>query len=141
MILAMNFEELTALRHGTDGVLGADSYEVPGVVLAPPEQHVRVARLRARLDDTVRVDTLHELREVLAAVETVLDYLRHEMEVVVVQTHPADEMAVSAYFDYAHVTSFRARLEETEAEMEAMIELMTGREPDAELARKVVFPD
>ena len=56
-------------------------------------------------------------------------------------THAAGEEAVAAYFDFAHALTVAHRLEELADEMTALVELVTGRPPDAETARSFRFPD
>ena len=56
-------------------------------------------------------------------------------------THPADEGAVVAYFDFAHALSVQSRLAEVGREMEALIELVTGGPATDRLASEFVFPD
>ena len=75
------------------------------------------------------------------AVDAIVDHLRAEMEVMVVATHAADEDAVAAYFDFAHALSVGHRLHQMVAEMEALIELVTGEPADTEVARSFRFPD
>ena len=59
----------------------------------------------------------------------------------VVTAHPADESAVDAYFEFAHVLSVARRLEEIADEMAALIELVTGEPVTAESVRGFQFPD
>ena len=140
MIVNCNFEELTALRAGARQVL--DSY-VPerGVVAAPPEERERIAALLPRLDGDLSVETLAEQRTLCSALAAIVNTLRVEMETTVTTTHPADEGAVAAYFDFAHAFSVLSRLQELGGEMEAMIELVTGGPANDQLAREFVFPD
>ncbi len=63
------------------------------------------------------------------------------MEATVVASHPADEGAVSAYFDFAHGFTVAQRIREMASEMRALIELVTGAEPTAETERTFYFPD
>ncbi len=140
MIVHCNFEELTALKAGARQVL--DGY-VPeqGIIAAPPEEREQVAALMPRLGGDFSVTTLAEQRSLLHAVAIIVGILRIEMESVVTANHPAHEVAVSAYFDFAHAFSVQARLYEAGLEMEALVELVTGGPVTEELARDFVFPD
>jgi hypothetical protein len=109
--------------------------------MAPPEHRARVEALLPLLDGDLTLGTLAEIRGVAAGVGAILEYLRAEMEATVVATHAADESAVAAYFDFAHVLTVWHRLHEMASEMEALIELVTGEHPDAETARTFRFPD
>jgi hypothetical protein len=140
MILRCNYEELSALRHGARALLDhGDEEHHP--VAAPPEAHATVAALLPRLVGDLTIDTLHELRSVQMAVEAIVVCLRSEMQTAVAATHPADEGAVSAYFEFAHAYSVSERLREAADEMEALIELLTGGPATPEVAREFVFPD
>ncbi len=110
-------------------------------MLAPPEHRARVEALLPRLDGDVSVMTLAELRGVAVAVDAILEFLRAEMEEAVLATHAADELAVAAYFDFAHVLTVLHRLRDLAAEMEALIEVVTGVPVDAETALTFRFPD
>ena len=140
MIVHCNFEELTALKAGARQVL--EGY-VPeqGMIAAPPEERERVAALMPQLDGDFSVTTLREQRSLLHAVTTIVETLRVEMESLVTANHPAHEVAVSAYFDFAHAFSVQARLNEVGREMEALVELVNGDPVADELARDFVFPD
>jgi hypothetical protein len=85
--------------------------------------------------------TLEELWSVQSAVSEVADSLRVQMESMVLASHAADEDAVSAYFDFAHALTVSHRIAEIAAEMEGVIELVTGEAPSSELARTFRFPD
>jgi hypothetical protein len=140
VILHFNYEELSALKAGAQVCLergGPDR----STVLAPAETRTHVEALLPRLHGYLSLSTLAEVREVQAAVEAIVECLRVEMESMVVATHAADEWAVSAYFDFAHGFSVAHRLREMAAEMEALIELVTGTAPTAETARTFQFPD
>lgn len=140
MILHCNYEELRALRSGGRSLLegGAEEFSY---VLAPPEHRARVEALLPLLDGDVTVTTLAELSAVTVAIDAILEFLRAELEAMVVATHAADEGAVAAYFDFAHVLTVRHRLGDLAAEMEALVELVTGAAPDSETALTFRFPD
>jgi hypothetical protein len=110
-------------------------------VIAPTESRARVEALTARLQGDLSLGTLDELRKVQTGVAAIVESLRVEMESSVRTTHPADEAAVAAYFDFAHGLSVAGRLREMAEEMEAMIELVTGESPSLESARSFQFPD
>jgi len=139
MILTVNYEEIQALQAGARAVLRGGP--APAVaVAAPPEDRARVEALPPLVGD-ISAGTLAEVRSLEAGVETIVQALRSEMDERIVATHPASETAVASYFDYAHALSVLGRIREIRAEMEALIELVTGAPPDAEVARTFVFPD
>ncbi|MDZ7781034.1 MAG: hypothetical protein U5R14_14025 [Gemmatimonadota bacterium] len=140
MILQFNYEELTALKSGATGLLRED-VPADGSVLAPPEKRARVEALVGMLDGDLSLDSLAEVHEVQEAVDSIVAWLRQEMESAVVATHAADESAVAAYFDFAHAFTVSHRISEMASEMTALIELMTGASPTAESARDIHFPD
>ena len=140
MIVHCNFEELTALKAGARQVLEGYAPE-QGAIAAPPEERERVAALMPRLGGDFSVTTLAEQRSLLHAVAIIVEMLRVEMESMVATNHPAYEVAVSAYFDFAHAFSVQARLYEIGLEMEALVELVTGGPVTDELARDFAFPD
>ena len=141
MILHVNYEELRALKVGARIVLGQERAVGEGAVMAPPESRAMVEALAPRLDGDLSVASLHDLRRVRGAVVAIVTSLRAEMEAAVLATHPAEESAVAAYFDFAHGLTVAHRLQEMEAEMEAMIELVTGSPPSADALRTFRFPD
>lgn len=139
MILTVNYEEIQALRAGARAVLGSG----PGpavAVAAPPEDRARVEALPPLVGD-ISARTLAEARSLEAGVEPIVQALRAEMDERIVATHPASESAVASYFDYAHALSVLGRIREMRAEMEALIELVTGAPADAHVARTFVLPD
>ena len=140
MILHFNYEELTALQAGAQAYL---EREEPGCggVLAPPESRAHVEAFLPMLAGDLSVSTLDELRTIESAVTAIVDCLRVEMETNVVASHAADEGAVSAYFDFAHGYTVQHRISEMAAEMEALIELVTGSEATSETAKSFYFPD
>ena len=140
MILHCNYEELRALRSGGQSLLEGEA-EASSYVLAPSEHRARVEALLPLLDGDVSVESLAELRAVEAGVLAILDFLRAEMDVTVLATHAADELAVAAYFDFAHVLTVSHRLSELSSEMEALIELVNGEPVDTEVATTFRFPD
>jgi hypothetical protein len=87
------------------------------------------------------MDTLADQREILTAVAAIVRRLKEEMDAAVLSTHPAEETAVSSYFLYAHALSVLNRVTEAGQEMEALIEVMTGSPPTAEMAGTFHFPD
>ena len=140
MIVHCNFEELTALRAGAHQVLDGYAPE-HGMIAAPPEEREQVAALLPRPDGDFSVTTLAEQRSLLHAVAIIVEILRVEMESMVAANHPAHEVAVSAYFDFAHAFSVQSRLYEIGSEMEALVELVTGGPVTDEIARDFAFPD
>lgn len=140
MILYLNYEEVQALEHGVGSVLNEDG--TGGCAVAAPPQSVAAVRaLQAQLVGDIGVETLGEQRSLVTAVGTIVDCLRAEMETLVGETHPAHEGAVAAYFDYAHALSVLQRLREIGTEMEAMIEVVTGKPADPTAAASFHFPD
>ena len=140
VILTVNYEETQALRAGAQNLLSGDP-EDPCAVLAPAEDKAAVAELLPKLEGDISLLSLEDLRSTERAVETILECLRVEMELSVVAAHPADESAVSAYFEFAHVLSVARRLEEMSDEMTALIEIVTGGPVTAESVRGFQFPD
>ena len=141
MILRCTYEELTALRSGARGLLGEDMGVSAPPVLAPPESRARVEALVPHLSGDLSMNTLEQVRRVETAVGAIVEHLRAEMEAAVVAAHPADELAVSAYFEFAHAISVAQRLADITAEMSALVELVTGEPPTEETARTFEFPD
>lgn len=141
MILHFNYEEIQALRAGARAFLDLDVTSSPSAVLAPSQGRAQVEALLPRLDGDMSLETLEEVRGVQAGVAAIVECLRVEMESAVLAMHPADESAVNAYFDFAHGLVVAHRLEELAAEMEALIELVTGEAPSSEAARTLRFPD
>ncbi len=140
MILRCNYEETQALRHGAASVLGVD----PSIscTLDPTiEGRFQVEALLPRLTGDLSLGTLGDLADVQAAVTTIVACLEAEMKSVVVQSHPSDEGAVDAYFEFAHAFAVLSRIQELKQEMEAVIELVLGRAPDEEIVRTFQFPD
>lgn len=140
MILRCNYEELNALRAGARVLLEGQG-ESECAVVAPPTERASVAAFVPRLDGDLAVSTLQEQREVMFAVEVIVECLRAEMDAAVGATHPAAEDAVAAYFDYAHAFAVLGRVRELGEEMEALIEVVTGATATPEVARTFVFPD
>ena len=140
VILTVNYEEMQALRAGARNLLSGDA-EDPCAVLAPAEDKAAVMELLPRLEGDISVQNLEELRSTERAIGTILECLRVEMEMSVVAAHPADESAVSAYFEFAHVLVVARRLEEMADEMTALIEVVTGGPVTTESVRGFQFPD
>jgi len=140
VILHVNYEEVVALKAGGRSLLEGEA-ESPSYVLAPSESRARVEALLPLLEGDVSLGSLQELWGVKMAVDAIVDYLRVELESVVVATHAADEQAVAAYFDFAHALTVARRLRNVAAEMEALIELVTGRPADEDSASTFRFPD
>lgn len=140
MILHCNYEELRALKEGARIVLEQGGGE-GAPVAAPPAERTRVERLLPRLEGDLTIRTLADQRRVVAALSMIVDVLRVEMESALVATHPGEEAAVEAYFDFGHAYSVLDRAREMGEEMEALIEVVTGEEPAEDVARSFVFPD
>lgn len=138
MILHCNYEELQALKAGGDSFL---EEEGSGSSYALPETRSRVLALVPRLVGDLTVPSLAEARDLQDALDAIVEHLLIVMETAVVTTHAADEGAVAAYFDYAHALSVSHRLRGLTAEMEALVELLTGEPADEEAALTFRFPD
>ena len=140
MVLHFNFEELSALKEGARIIL-EDTRGERTPIAAPPAERVRVEDLMARLDGDLTIETLSEQRDVAQALTAIVDVLRADMESTIVAHHPGDEQAVTSYFDFGHALSVLGRVERIGAEMEAVIEVVTGGEATEEIARTFVFPN
>ena len=140
MIVQLNFEEMKALQSGGRGLLEKES-DGSSPVLAPPESRALVQAFLPRLEGDLSMGTLDEVRSAVVAVDAIVEHLLVEMDAMVLASHAADEDAVAAYFDYAHALTVCHRLRELAAEMEALVELVTGRRADAEARRSFRFPD
>jgi hypothetical protein len=97
-------------------------------------------QLLPRLTGDLEIVTLDEQRSVRRALRFLLADLSLRMDEAIVDQHPAAEDAVLAYFDYAHVRATLARIERMGAEMEAIIELATGRPADDTDSGTFSFP-
>lgn len=140
MILNVNYEELLALKAGADSVL-AEGEETGVAVAAPTEERALVEALVALLEGDLSIDTLAEQREIQTAVAAICQALHVDMDTMVLETHPAHEGAVAAYFDYAHARAVLGRIDDLGAHMEALIELVTGAPATPDVARSFAFPD
>lgn len=141
MILHCSYEELEALRQGARVLLGVAEPAGVGAGVYAAEDRARVEALMPRLEGDMDVATLAEQGDLEASVEAVVQCLRAEMRAAVLATHPAEEVAVASYFDYAHALSVLGRLEEMGREMRAVIEVVTGEAVDERVATTFRFPD
>jgi hypothetical protein len=140
VILYLSYEEVQALRQGARSFLREEGGG-PCAVAAPPTARAEVSALEEKLVGDLDVNTLGQQRALTSAVSTIVECLRIEMETAVGETHPAHEGAVAAYFEYAHCLSVLSRLREIGNEMEALIEVLTGKPADTETATNFHFPD
>ena len=140
MIVECNYEELRALRGGARSWL--DSHPPEGVAtLAAPAGRPEVEALLPYLEGDLTISTLAQQGVIEGAMEVVVQLLRAEMELLVVETHPAHEGTVAAYFDFAHAYAVLYRVRELGREMRALIEVVTGAPVTSEVARTFAFPD
>lgn len=140
MILHLSYEEVTALGRGAEAVLHSQEGEA-GAVAAPPASRAAVEALVPLLTGDLSVTTLEDQRHLLMAAETIVEALRVEMDSAVVATHPAHEIAVAAYFEYAHALASLTRIRDMGREMDALLELLAGPEEPHQMAREFTFPD
>lgn len=140
MILHCNYEELQALRSGAETVLRGDGPE-GFAVAAPSRSRARVEAMLPTLQGDLSLSTLAEQEACEEAVRAILAVQKAEMDAAVVANHPAAEVAVAAYFDYAHSRSVLGRLEEMGRHMRALIEVVTGAPADEQAALTFAFPD
>lgn len=140
MILYCNYEELTALKAGARVLLDRAEADSERARLSP-RLRADVENLLPLLDGDISLSTLGEVLSVERAVIAIVRHMRVDMETKVVVTHPAEEGAVAAYFDFAHGFVVEHRVREMAAEMEALIELVTGEEPTREAVGSFDFYD
>jgi hypothetical protein len=140
VILYLSFEELTALSAEAERLLGAKALAGYGIA-APPQFLAEVEQFAQLLVGDVAVTSLEQQRTLRRIVDVMLQRSRARMDDAVVEQHPAAEGAVAAYFDYAHLLSASHRLDVIGAEMESMVRLMTGADPESEAGRRFSFPD
>lgn len=141
MILYCSYEELEALRQGAGVLLGVAEHVGVCAGVAQPEELARVEALLPRLDGDMIVSTLEEQTDLQETLEAIVTCLRIEMEATVTATHPAEEIAVASYFDFAHALSVLGRLRGMGDEMRAMIEVVTGGNADEAIASTFRFPE
>lgn len=141
MILHCNYEELQSLRSGARVALGDEGAGVCAVAASTSPLRRRVESLVPTLDGDLSLSTLVEQERCEEAVRAILQCQKAEMDAAVLATHPADESAVAAYFDWAHTRAVLGRLEEMGRHMRALIAVVTGGPVTAEMALTFVFPD
>jgi hypothetical protein len=139
MILHCNFEELRALASAGETVVAAAEAASAGAVSAPAEGVAKVEMLLPRLTGDFSIDTLDDQRRVRHAVSVIVNDLHSRLDQTIIEFNPAHEDAVTLYFDYGHSRSVLHRLDVIGAEMEAMVDLITGGRPD--LGGSISFPD
>jgi hypothetical protein len=140
VILYLSFEELTALSAEAERVLDASA--APGYgIAAPPQFLAEVESFAQLLIGDVAVTSIDQQRSMRRVIDVLLQRCRARMDAVILDQHPAAESAVAAYFDYAHVLAASSRLDIIGGEMEAMVRVMTGAEPDSDAARRFTFPE
>ena len=140
MILYCTYEELSALSAGGERVL-AEAGAGLSVVIAPPEVVADVEALLPRLYGDLSIMTLAEQQGVARAITFIVAELKQRMDSLVIETHAADEYAVQAYFEYAHVLAVQDRVVRLGAEMHAIIELLTGAPATPDMVRGFTIPD
>jgi hypothetical protein len=140
VILHLSFEELSSLRSGTGRVLEADSHSGAGIA-APPQVIADLEQLAPLLTGDITVSTLEQHRRLRGSVAHLLDDARFEMERAILDQHAAAESAIAAYFDYAHLLAVLRQLDRMREEMAAVVQVLTGDDPESEAARRFFFPD
>lgn len=138
MILHCTFEELTAVEAGGTRVLGGIG---AGGVAAPPQVLSDIEALLPRLNGDFTVETLADAQSIVRALDAVLDDTRQRTDGFILDQHAAAEAAVASYFDYAHILTLTDRARRIEAQLAALVELMSGAPPTAEAAARYQFPD
>jgi hypothetical protein len=138
MILHCTFEELSVMNAAAERVLANAG---DGGVAAPPQVITDIEALSPQLSGDIGVESLSELQSIQRAVQYLLEDARERTDALILQQHPAAEMAVLSYFEYAHILTFMERVDRVGAQMSALIELMTGTAPTEETARQVSFAD
>ena len=139
MILTCNYEELNVLRSGAQALL--EARPTSGPIAMPSATRAAVKSLLSRLTGDLSLSTLGEQMEVERAVHAIVEYLRSEMDLRVLATHPVAEPSVAAYFDFAHALSVLGRVRDIGQGMSVLVEVMNGGPQDEEAIRSFVFPD
>jgi hypothetical protein len=140
MILHCNFEELRALSSAGEAVVAAAEAASAGSVQAPAEGVAKVEMLLPRLTGDFSIETLDEQRRVRHAVSVIVDDLKSRMDQKIIEfSGPEHEEAVALYFDYGYSRTVLRRLDTMGAEMEGIVDLITGGHP--ELGGGITFPD
>jgi hypothetical protein len=140
VILYLSFEELAALGSCAERVLFANAATGHGIA-APPQLVADVEQFAQRLESEISIATLEDHRTLQLVVGELLDRCRAAMDEAVIMQHAAAESAVAAYFEYAHVLTVSHRLQAMGDEMAAIVQLMTGDDPDSESGRRFSFPE
>ncbi|CAN5633630.1 hypothetical protein BH23GEM9_BH23GEM9_05850 [soil metagenome] len=140
MILYLSFEELAALSAEAERVLDADGTAGRGIA-APPQFLAEVEHFAQLLVGDVNVANLDQQKSMRLVMDHLLHRCRGRMDRQITEQHAAAESAVAAYFDYAHVLSASSRLDRIGAEMMALVQVMTGEDPDSEAGRRFSFPE
>lgn len=140
MILYLSYEELAALGSCAERVLLANTVSGHGIA-APPQLVADVEQFSQRLTGDIAIASLDDQRSLQLVVKQLLDRSRAAMEEAVILQHAAAEGAVAGYFEYAHVLTVSHRLHAIGEEMAAIVQLMTGDDPDSEGGRRFSFPE
>jgi hypothetical protein len=140
VILYLSFEELSSLRSAADRVLEADAHARAGIA-APPQVIADLEQLVPLLTGDITVSTLEQQRRMRTTVAHLLGDAHRLMERAILDQHAAAESAIAAYFDYAHLLTVLRQLDRMRDEMVAMIQVLTGDDPDSEAARRFFFPE
>jgi hypothetical protein len=140
MILHCTYEELSALSAGGERVL-AEAGSGVSVIVAPAEVIADVEALLPRLIGDLSITSMAQQQSIARAVSFIVAELKQRMDAMIVETHPADEYAVGAYFDYAHALSIQERVAHAGAEMQAIAHLVMGEGAPPEAIRNFVIPD
>ena len=140
MILYLSFEELAALGSCAERVLLANAGVGHGIA-APPQLSAEVELFSHRLTGDITISSLEDQRTLQLVVKHLLDRSRAAMDEAVILQHAAAEGAVAGYFEYAHVLTVSNRLDAIGEEMAAIVQLMTGDDPESESGRRFSFPE
>jgi hypothetical protein len=140
VILYLSFEELSALNTSAAEVLADEAAGAHGIT-APASLLAEIRQLILQLDGDITLRSLDEQRRVERAVRHLTLHARRQMDRAVLEQHPADEAAVAAYFEYAHLLAVGNRLDAIGEEMAALVRLLTELHPDSEAGRHFAFPE
>jgi hypothetical protein len=140
MILYCTFEELSALSAAAERALAGNGGGGT-VVSAPHDIIADIEAVAPMFQGDIGMRTLADQQRLQRVCEFVLGQLHERMDNAIIEYHAADEYAVAAYFEYAHVLSVTGRLRRVGAEMRAMIELATGAPPDERTIANFTFPE